>query len=125
MAEDEAGLDPVVEFMASRGLSAGLLAEHVDDGTGHCAGCSWSARSRPVNPCVIRGYAEMAAEVERQRLPRRSADATRSESACARERARRRQTTQPTAEDPTLHTALDLPLPRRIVDLGLEPPPTR
>jgi hypothetical protein len=59
-------VDPVIVFMATRGLSAGLLRDHVDDGTGHCQGCSWPQGTRPVHPCLIRWYAEVAADVEAQ-----------------------------------------------------------
>jgi hypothetical protein len=57
--------DPVITFMAAQGLSDALLREHVDDGTGHCAGCTWQERARPVVPCLIRHYAELAHEALR------------------------------------------------------------
>jgi hypothetical protein len=55
------GGDPMITFMVAQGLSAELLRVHVDDGTGHCAGCTWQQRARPVYPCLIRHYAELAA----------------------------------------------------------------
>lgn len=57
---DRAG-DPVITFLAAEGLSGELLRLHVDDGTGHCAGCSWQQRARPVHPCPIRSLCERAA----------------------------------------------------------------
>jgi hypothetical protein len=55
--------DPVITFLVAEGLSAKLLRLHVDDGTGHCAGCSWQQRARPVHPCPTRCYAERADEL--------------------------------------------------------------
>ena len=54
--------NPVIAFMLAEGLYGELLRVHVDDGTGHCAGCTWQERPRPVHPCPIRSYAELAAE---------------------------------------------------------------
>lgn len=59
--------DPVITFMVAEGLSADLLRVHVDDGSGHCAGCTWQQRARPVHPCLIRSYAERAAETLHRR----------------------------------------------------------
>lgn len=57
----------VIEFMEQRPeLVAELLRVHVDDGTGHCHGCSWRQAAVPIWPCSIRWYAEQAA-----RQPRR------------------------------------------------------
>ncbi len=60
--------DPVTEFIAARpGMAAGMLAEHIDDGSGHCAGCKWQQHAQPIWPCLIRYYALRADEVERRR----------------------------------------------------------
>lgn len=59
--------EPVITFMVAEDLSGELLRVHVDDGTGHCAGCSWQQRARPVHPCLIRCYAEHADETLRRR----------------------------------------------------------
>jgi|GEM_PF-3512697 len=58
---------PVVQFIVSQdGLSAVLLADHSDDGTGHCRVCSAGAQSgRHRYPCLTRVYADTASEVER------------------------------------------------------------
>lgn len=58
---------PVVTFIRSHeGMAARMLAQHVDDGSGHCAGCAWQETSRPVWPCLIRWYAVEADKVARQ-----------------------------------------------------------
>ncbi|MFC5234591.1 hypothetical protein [Pseudonocardia zijingensis] len=63
-----AGPFAVIEFMEARpGLVAELLRAHVDDGTGHCLGCSWRQSAVPIHPCSIRWYAERAAEALRHR----------------------------------------------------------
>lgn len=51
-----APLNPIVEFMASQpGAADRLLAEHVDDGTGHCRTCSSGGQTgRYRFPCSIR-----------------------------------------------------------------------
>jgi hypothetical protein len=59
--------DPMIALMLAEGLSAELLRVHVDDGTGHCAGCTWQQRARPVHPCPTRWYAERADEAQRGR----------------------------------------------------------
>ena len=57
----------IIEFFQLRpDLTAEMLRLHVDDGTGHCHGCSWQDAARPVSPCTIRWYAEQAAP-QRQR----------------------------------------------------------
>lgn len=55
---------PVIEFMVTFGIADRLLAEHVNDDTGHCRGC---ASPRPVFPCLTRVYAVRASEVEHRR----------------------------------------------------------
>jgi hypothetical protein len=59
--------DPMITLIVAEGLSAELLRVHIDDGTGHCAGCSWQQRARPVHPCPTRWYAERAGETLRRR----------------------------------------------------------
>jgi hypothetical protein len=66
------GLFEVIEFMEQRpALVAELLRVHVDDGTGHCAGCSWRQAAVPIHPCGIRWYAERADETLRNWLTTR------------------------------------------------------
>jgi hypothetical protein len=66
--------DPVITFMAGEpGMAERILAEHVDDGTGHCAGCTWNERARPVVPCLTRHYAELAVQHGRRRGARSGA----------------------------------------------------
>jgi hypothetical protein len=49
------GPNAIAEFMEQRPkLVAELLRVHVDDGTGHCRGCSWWQSATPVHPCGIR-----------------------------------------------------------------------
>lgn len=57
-----ATLHPIVEFMASQpGLPDRLLAEHSDDGTGHCTTCSAGPQAgRGVWPCTLHAYATKA-----------------------------------------------------------------
>jgi hypothetical protein len=58
----------VIEFMEQRPtLVTELLRLHVDDGTGHCRGCSWWQSATPTSPCGIRWYAERADEALRRR----------------------------------------------------------
>jgi hypothetical protein len=62
------GAFEVIDFMEQRpALVAELLRVHVDDGTGHCAGCSWRQAAVPIHPCGIRWYAECAEEALRCR----------------------------------------------------------
>ena len=57
------GAFDVIDFMEARPrLVAELLRVHVDDGTGHCRGCSWRQAAVPIHPCTIRWYAERADE---------------------------------------------------------------
>jgi hypothetical protein len=52
----------IVEFFAQRPvLTAETLRLHVDDGTGHCAGCRWWQSAIPTFPCNTWSYAEQAA----------------------------------------------------------------
>lgn len=41
----------IVKFHINFGITARVLAAHVDDGSGHCAGCAWQNVPRPVWPC--------------------------------------------------------------------------
>ena len=59
---DLASLATIVEFYIANGLTSRMLATHVNDGTGHCAGCSWQQAAQPVHPCALRYCAEVAAE---------------------------------------------------------------
>lgn len=52
----------LVTFYITHGLTDQILATHVDDGTGHCAGCAWQQRARPIHPCALRYCAEVAAQ---------------------------------------------------------------
>lgn len=52
------------EMAEQPGLPAGLLDVHVDDGTGHCAGCKWWDRPRPVHPCSTRSVAVRALRIQ-------------------------------------------------------------
>lgn len=38
-----------------------LLAQHVDDGSGHCRACPLGQRGFMTSPCTIRNAAELAA----------------------------------------------------------------
>jgi hypothetical protein len=49
-------------IIARPGMAARLIAEHTDDGTGHCRVCSAGGQSgRYVYPCAIRLAADEAA----------------------------------------------------------------
>ncbi|MHA6626868.1 hypothetical protein ACU61A_15645 [Pseudonocardia sichuanensis] len=54
---------PIVEFIVGQsGMAERLLAQHVDDGTGHCRVCSAGPQAgRKVWPCPIRVVTEEAA----------------------------------------------------------------
>jgi hypothetical protein len=56
------GGHPLTELIrANPGMAARLLAEHVDDGTGHCRVCSGGGQSgRDVWPCAIHWHAVQA-----------------------------------------------------------------
>jgi hypothetical protein len=59
----------VVEF---EGLAARLMAVHVDDGRGHCAGCWFPQTPPPVWPCTLFAVAREARSLDRaRRLPGR------------------------------------------------------
>jgi len=49
-------------------LPTRLVALHVDDGTGHCAGCTWWDPPRPVHPCTTRQAATRALHIQAARL---------------------------------------------------------
>ena len=55
----------IVIFYVTHGLIEQMLATHVDDGTGHCAGCAWHQAAQPVHPCALRYCAEVAAVQQR------------------------------------------------------------
>jgi hypothetical protein len=56
------GPNAIVQFFEARpAMVAEMLRVHVDDGTGHCAGCRWWQSATPTWPCGIRHYAEQAA----------------------------------------------------------------
>jgi hypothetical protein len=61
-------MNHIVAFIVGQpGLAARLLAEHVDDGTGHCRVCSAGPQAgRKVWPCPIYGYAQLAAARQRR-----------------------------------------------------------
>lgn len=67
-AGDRWGTFDVIDFFTARpALVAELLRLHVDDGTGHCRGCTWWQSATPVHPCGIRWYVERADEALRRR----------------------------------------------------------
>jgi hypothetical protein len=53
------------------GVAARLVALHTADGTGHCAGCVWVDRPRPVHPCVIQQAATRALHLQASRFANR------------------------------------------------------
>jgi len=57
--------DPIVVFIASRPeVLRRLLAEHVDDGTGHCRVCAIGNQAGYLRfPCNIAGYVTRASRV--------------------------------------------------------------
>jgi hypothetical protein len=57
---------PIVEFIAREpGMAARMLAEHIDDSTGHCRVCTNGRQSgRHVWPCPLHG---LALEASRQK----------------------------------------------------------
>lgn len=68
------GPDAIIEFFAQRpALMAEMLRVHVDDGTGHCAGCRWWQSAQPTWPCPTVWYAQRAHE---RRCPNRGANAS-------------------------------------------------
>lgn len=54
----------IVKFHLNFGITERVLAAHVDDGSGHCAGCAWHNVPRPVWPCDHAYYAGVARELE-------------------------------------------------------------
>ena len=60
-------VSPIVEFIAAEtGMAERLLAQHVDDGTGHCRVCSAGPQAgRKVWPCQIHGHALNASRQRR------------------------------------------------------------
>lgn len=67
---DSAPMSELVAFYVAHGLTEGMRAAHVDDGTGHCAGCAWSQTAWPVHPCTLRHAADLAADLKRPPQPR-------------------------------------------------------
>jgi hypothetical protein len=53
---------PIVAFLRTFGISERTLATHVDDGSGHCAGCTWHESPRPIWPCADAFYAAAAVQ---------------------------------------------------------------
>ena len=64
--------DPLVVFVRSHpGMAETLLAQHRDDGTGHCTMCSdGGQRGRPIWPCTT-AVAARAATTRRTDRPTR------------------------------------------------------
>ena len=57
-------LGPVVAFLAVDDRADRLLAEHADDGTGHCRTCPAGPQAgRTTWPCSIANYAVAAREL--------------------------------------------------------------
>jgi hypothetical protein len=54
-------MDPLVAALAlDQRTVEQMLRDHVDDTTGHCAGCNADVPARPVWPCGFRRLAELA-----------------------------------------------------------------
>lgn len=53
--------DEIIAFHRNFGIIQCTLSMHVDDGSGHCAGCAWHDAPRPTWPCVHVYYADAAA----------------------------------------------------------------
>jgi hypothetical protein len=54
-------VDPLVAALAlDQRTVEQMLRDHVDDTTGHCAGCNADVPARPVWPCGFRRLAELA-----------------------------------------------------------------
>ncbi len=62
----------VAELTASPGLIEALLAEHRDDGTGHCRSCTTGGTGTHAvpMPCSLRQLADYAAAVRARRSAR-------------------------------------------------------
>jgi hypothetical protein len=59
---------PIIDFFIARPeMTAAMLRDHVDDGTGHCKGCRWWQSATPVHPCPTAWYAAQATEILRRR----------------------------------------------------------
>lgn len=56
----------IVAFYIANDLTERMLSTHVDDGTGHCAGCAWQQAAQPVHPCALRYNAEVADRQKRR-----------------------------------------------------------
>ena len=54
----------IVRFHVYFGTAEHVLRTHVDDGSGHCAGCAWQDVPRPVWPCDHVHYAGIARDLE-------------------------------------------------------------
>jgi hypothetical protein len=65
---DESWFALAAEIAAIPGVAARLIALHTADSTGHCAGCVWWDRPRPVYPCAIRQAATRALHIQAIRL---------------------------------------------------------
>ncbi|OLT01083.1 hypothetical protein BJF90_33540 [Pseudonocardia sp. CNS-004] len=54
--------DELITFIAGEpGMAQRMLAEHTDDGTGHCRVCTTGGQAgRHIWPCPLRGLAEQA-----------------------------------------------------------------
>lgn len=61
MADRPTEPNPVVVFLAREGRAERLLAEHVDDTTGHCRVCTAGSQAgRSTWPCSLANYAAFA-----------------------------------------------------------------
>ncbi len=60
---------PIVEFITNQpGMAERLLAEHVDDGSGHCPACPLGGQKGYQRwPCNLHHYATQASKVGRLR----------------------------------------------------------
>lgn len=58
----------IIAFHRNFGIVQRTLAAHVDDGSGHCAGCAWHDAPRPRWPCVHAYYADAASKPGGTRL---------------------------------------------------------
>lgn len=54
----------IVKFHVYFGTAEHVLRTHIDDGSGHCAGCAWRDKPRPVWPCDHVHYAGVARDLE-------------------------------------------------------------
>lgn len=67
MSDERPPAGPIVEFIARQpGAAERLLAQHLNDGTGHCLVCSAGPQAgRKVWPCPIHEYAQSASRQKR------------------------------------------------------------